>query len=230
MLNSETEATKEMLDFLSSTTNLDRIALDELLETATQKSSMQGLAIRPDVFVAVISAIYAKGYTISKAIVPGDMTDSYKFPGESAKSKDDEFLLVCSRMNSTKKESKSPMNRKSSRSSDSDFEVDIDREQKAVYDVIIDQNRKKSKDGQEDTILKKQAEQAKKRSRRLSYEEYINEGGSFDHLLLSADESFYRVVFLKVEVFKPTDELGEFFSCKAGPSSLVFLDSKFYSI
>lgn len=222
----DTDAMRDKLDFLASTTSMDRTDLDILMEAVCEETAAKGMALNPDVFVTFISTIYAKGYAVTKSPLLGDMTDSYKFPAGSNKSKDDEFMLVCSRMNSSKKEPKSPLKIEKRESSDSDFEVDIDREQQAVYDVIIDQNRKNSKTGLEDSLLLRQAQQAMKRTRRLSYEEYINGGGSFDHLLLSADSSFYRELFLKLEVFKPTDDLGEFFSCKAGPSSLIYLDSK----
>ena len=213
------ENNQKTMEGLTSITKMNMEALKDLLAAVHTDASLRGKKVKPEVFAAVITAIYSKGYIIAKRNSSEDLFDSFKSPRLSSNDIEEEFHFVISRTNSTVK--KKP---KIEKGHSSDFEVDIEKEQKVVYDTLLIEKIEKAKKLPDDTILQKEIAQASKKNRRLSYEEFVSEGGSFDHLMVKETGSFYRQIFVKNGVFPETEELGEVFTCKAGPSSLIFLD------
>ena len=180
-------------------------------------------AVLPSVFCSILSSIYSKGFVLARAVPDGVVNSSYSFPTQ----KDEEgleFFRCPSRTTSSQKEKQT---RDTSSSDSEEFEIDIDKEQKAVYDAILDQG--KQKDSESDSLFQKQLKQASNPTRRLSYDEFVRDGRTFDHLSLALEGSFYREAFAKVGILPEKDDLVDVFSCKAGPSSLVFLDGSLSS-
>jgi len=186
-------------------------------------------------FSAVITAIRSQGFTLKSQSAPVPMIEAIRSPEKQIS--DEEFKLIVDFVEKRKSqqkdaedgEPKTPglVNKKSD-----DFEVDLDREQEVIYKEMLKEKQMQAKKAPNDSVLKKEIEQASSTVRKMSYDDYIKEGNSFDHLKLKDCGSVFRRVFEEAGVYKELPEEPKFlFSCKTGPSTLLMItDEKFYKL
>ena len=164
-------------------------------------------------FLVVLSAISEQGFQLMPIISDKEFRSAQD---TNASTKDPEEWLAV--------DSPPELPRELSSDESSEFEVDLDNEEEELYTEFLTSKLIEAQPSPNGFPLEQEVVEATKRIRKQSYDEYLQQGGVFDHLELQEKSSPYRKLFQEAGLNLDLDNLtGPFLSAKVGMSSYLLL-------